>query len=330
MRALGLGLYLSATVHVVAIGAMLVGFPGTGSSPDQPDIVVTELIFEASSAQPESRNASIEVATHGADDLPGSAPATVGADKPVAADPVGEEAGPMPASGTPVEDNTATPFREEPVVAEAVQMASSSPVGPIAAAQTNAPPGRPEVQWHGPAPRNKPAPPPHTQRTAASPLAAERAVAALAPQALPTGSDAVPHPVDRPTASPPPVQSQSNLTARPSHGAVGAVPSDTVETVPAQYAGIALGNRSPAYPYAARRIGVEGRVVIGVTVGRDGFVANAAIAESSGHRLLDRAALEAVRNWRFIPAKRAGQPVASTIAVPIVFRLANESAPISK
>ena len=327
MRALGLGLCLSATVHAVAVGALLFGFPRTGSSPDQPDLVVTELIFEADSASPESRAISVEAASHGASVL--SAPA-LGPDEPVAADPVGEAAGPMPASGTTVEDNTAAPFREEPIVAEAVQMAASSPVGPIAAAQTNAPPGRPEVQWHGPAPRNKPAPPPHTQRTAASPLAAERAVAVLAPGALRTAGEAVPHPVDRPTASPPPVQSQSNLTARPSHGAVGAVPSDTVEAVPAQYAGIALGNRSPAYPYAARRIGVEGRVVIGVAVGRDGFVANAAIAESSGHRLLDRAALEAVRDWRFIPAKRAGQPVASTIAVPIVFRLANETAPASK
>jgi len=81
------------------------------------------------------------------------------------------------------------------------------------------------------------------------------------------------------------------------------------------------GNPRPAYPFAARRKGVEGRVVLRVSVLASGGVAGIAVERTSGSRLLDRAALDAVRRWRFSPATRLGQPVASTVRVPITFRL---------
>jgi len=48
---------------------------------------------------------------------------------------------------------------------------------------------------------------------------------------------------------------------------------------------------------------------------------NVTVAASSQSRDLDRAALDAVRRWRFRPAQRDGQPVAGTVVVPIEFKL---------
>lgn len=45
------------------------------------------------------------------------------------------------------------------------------------------------------------------------------------------------------------------------------------------------------------------------------------VASSSGHDLLDDAAVEAVNHWHFVPAKRGGQPVDSWVNVPINFNL---------
>jgi len=81
------------------------------------------------------------------------------------------------------------------------------------------------------------------------------------------------------------------------------------------------GNPKPRYPQVARRQGLEGRVLIRVSVLGDGRVGKAAVASSSGHGALDQAALEAVARWRFQPALDAGKPVATTLTVPVVFRL---------
>lgn len=83
----------------------------------------------------------------------------------------------------------------------------------------------------------------------------------------------------------------------------------------------AKGNPAPIYPLAARRAGQEGRVLLTVVVDRTGAVAEARVSESSGHRLLDRSALKAVRQWHFLPAQRRGRAVATTVSVPVVFAL---------
>ena len=81
---------------------------------------------------------------------------------------------------------------------------------------------------------------------------------------------------------------------------------------------IVLARVAPTYPKAAREAGVEGTVMVNARVGRDGHVVDAKIAESIG--LLDIAALSAVRQWTFKPAKAAdGQPVEATVRVPVTF-----------
>lgn len=71
-------------------------------------------------------------------------------------------------------------------------------------------------------------------------------------------------------------------------------------------------------------MGWEGRVVLRVEVLADGSAGAVSVAKSSGHEALDDAALEAVRRWKFVPAKRDGAAVNSSVNVPINFNLKNE------
>lgn len=77
----------------------------------------------------------------------------------------------------------------------------------------------------------------------------------------------------------------------------------------------------PAYPAAALRAGEEGRVLLRVDVGADGRPTDVQVVERSGSRDLDRAAQRAVRDWTFQPAMRDGKAVASTVQVPVDFRV---------
>lgn len=79
----------------------------------------------------------------------------------------------------------------------------------------------------------------------------------------------------------------------------------------------------PAYPQAARQQGLEGTVRVRIEVGVDGSAGSVVIATSSGYDILDKAALLAVRQWRFVPAKDAdtGMAVACVTSLSIAFRL---------
>jgi protein TonB len=80
-------------------------------------------------------------------------------------------------------------------------------------------------------------------------------------------------------------------------------------------------NPQPPYPMAARRMGIEGTVVLRVVVAPDGSPTSVVVLQSSGSDILDASALETVRTrWRFVPARRNGMPVEDSVQVPIRFR----------
>lgn len=81
------------------------------------------------------------------------------------------------------------------------------------------------------------------------------------------------------------------------------------------------GNEAPAYPDDARRKGLQGQVLLRVSVTVDGRPETVTLVESSGWAVLDDAAMIAVERWRFDPARRNGRPEPATIELPIVFRL---------
>jgi protein TonB len=100
-----------------------------------------------------------------------------------------------------------------------------------------------------------------------------------------------------------------------------AVPEPIVEAP--RFNAAYLNNPPPAYPLAARRRGMEGRVMVRAEVQQDGRCAQVELKQGSGHELLDRAALEAVGKWRFVPARQGGQAVTAWVEVPITFKLNN-------
>lgn len=75
---------------------------------------------------------------------------------------------------------------------------------------------------------------------------------------------------------------------------------------------------APVYPQSMRDGGVSGMVSISLTVDENGNVTRTAIAKSS-HPEFEQPALAAVAQWKFKPAKKAGQAVAVAIVLPVRF-----------
>lgn len=83
-----------------------------------------------------------------------------------------------------------------------------------------------------------------------------------------------------------------------------------------------LARVKPPYPSAAKRKGIEGTVYLRLQVLDDGTASDVSIAVSSGEASLDEAAVQAVYQWRFIPAKNGeGHAIACYTRIPIVFQL---------
>lgn len=76
---------------------------------------------------------------------------------------------------------------------------------------------------------------------------------------------------------------------------------------------------APRYPAQALRRGERGTVMVGAEIDDSGIPTSVEVARSSGSRLLDRAAVDAVRGWRFRPAMADGRPTKGRVQVPISF-----------
>ncbi len=127
-----------------------------------------------------------------------------------------------------------------------------------------------------------------------------QADAETATEETPKLIEKAPAPIPPPAAAPPPRQAP--------------VASATATPVPIQMP-------PPRYPPQAARRGVGGTVRVRAEVGVDGVPVSVAVVEGSGTRELDRAALDAVRRWRFRPGQVGGQPVPGSVVVPIEFSM---------
>jgi protein TonB len=67
----------------------------------------------------------------------------------------------------------------------------------------------------------------------------------------------------------------------------------------------------------SQRLGEQGRTIVSVLIGADGFPKQARIRQSSGYSRLDEAARQAVMGWRYVPGRRNGIAEAMEFEVPV-------------
>ncbi|MGR8930459.1 MAG: energy transducer TonB [Gammaproteobacteria bacterium] len=169
-------------------------------------------------------------------------------------------------------------------------------------------------------PKPEPPPPPPPEKKAPKPKKNKPVVKKPAPVQQKAPDFA---PVEK--IEPQPSQQESNVsnTTPSAPTATQTTPAVTETYTEANYKANYLQNPKPEYPSVAKRRGWQGKVYLRVKVSAQGTSDAIAVDRSSGHELLDEAAVEAVKNWRFVPAKRGETPVASSVIVPIVFTLRN-------
>lgn len=107
------------------------------------------------------------------------------------------------------------------------------------------------------------------------------------------------------------------VVAAPEPAAVDAVEA----TLPPRFDADYLSNPSPRYPPLSRKLAETGRVLLRVQVSPKGEALTVQLHRSSGFERLDKSALEAVADWRFVPARQGQQAVMAWVIVPIVFSL---------
>jgi protein TonB len=139
---------------------------------------------------------------------------------------------------------------------------------------------------------------------------------------------------DRRASTPPAIDSRTPQSVASSQG--GGSPSIAPDPIPAiEEAAIPLPSESTIdlrvldwlarhrdYPLAARRAHIEGVVQLRVTLMPDGRLVDATVAHSSGHPLLDRAALDLLARASPLPAEFAsGRTAQIELQLPIVYRM---------
>ena len=191
------------------------------------------------------------------------------------------------------------------IIASIVLFHQAPPQAPEIFNVTMLPMAPPSPQAPAPAPTPKPQPVVKKAEPKPTPL----------PKPAPVDSKtAISHNQPAPTSS----ASETQSTAAPS----GAdKPTQNVAESKPQFDAAYLNNPRPAYPSMSRRLGEEGRVEVEVQVQADGTPSKVSLKRSSGYSRLDEAALDAIKRWKFVPAKRAGEAVAASVIVPMPFVL---------
>jgi len=169
-----------------------------------------------------------------------------------------------------------------------------------------------------------PPPPPPAPRTSTQPTAPPRADAA--PLSMPDGI-APERPIE-PANDTPPVDSGSiSFGDCRNCGIADAAPPPPPPPPPAEIRHVGgdikpprkIVDVAPVYPPLARAARVEGIVILEAVIAEDGSVRDVRVLRSV--QLLDEAAAEAVRQWRFTPTLLNGQPVPVVMTITVAFKL---------
>lgn len=182
-------------------------------------------------------------------------------------------------------------------------------------AQAETPPAPAKPAEVKPAPKKTPIKPKPVKKAVhqAKPLLTSRAGQPQLPDLPAHAEPAVESPAQPvKEASPPAAQA----SAEPAEKARTQAP-DSLPHLNAAY----LNNPAPNYPPESRNLGEQGKVLVKALVDPQGHVAELSVRKTSGYPRLDQAALNSVKNWKFVPAQRNGENVAAWVLVPVLFDL---------
>lgn len=98
-------------------------------------------------------------------------------------------------------------------------------------------------------------------------------------------------------------------------------PEPPVPVNPPRFDAAYLNNPKPEYPRAAKKLGLQGTVLLRVLVSAAGQVEQINILTSSGVASLDEVAMNTVKHWTFVPARQGDRAIAGAVNVPIRFTL---------
>lgn len=220
-------------------------------------------------------------------------PAPVPQPEPPAPPPAPEPPQEKPAEPPPKPVQLPPPTPPPPVTPQQIVVATRDVATPPQGDEKpNAAPEKPEPQQ-----KPQPMPPPKPQAKPEPPKPAPP------PEPEVTGAIAL---------TKPPVKPRDQIT-----DADHKMPPIVVRPLPPGRRGNSL---MPSYPSAARANGLQGRVVLLVTLSLEGRPRRIDIARSSGFDQLDESAVRAVWQWRFYRTD-SGPPVEATIEIPLDFKI---------
>jgi serine/threonine-protein kinase len=194
---------------------------------------------------------------------------------------------------TPVTTVTPAPVAHDasagPASPTTSQPASFTPANPSAASLPSPPPSSP-AQHHAPADH------PQQSKQQSKPAEPSKTAGNPAPEIQPQQRATIP-PRSRPESAAPEMQEISSAASE----------------------GMVLSGPKPVYPPVARNNGIAGTVVLNIIISKTGSVTS--IEPAAGNPMLQQAATDAVRNWRYRPYIIDGQPVPVKTQVQITFNL---------
>lgn len=184
-------------------------------------------------------------------------------------------------------------------------------------------PAAPAAEPPPPQPAPKPEPPPPPPKPDPETISIPEPPPKPVEQRPPPPPPPAPKPKPQPAAEKKPSPSASSAPRTGSatastQGAASGAPggADGKSTRPGY-----LEKAAPKYPPESQAAREHGTVILSVEINAAGRPESLKVEKSSGYPRLDRAAVEAVRQWRFKPATREGQAVPARVNIPVLFKL---------
>lgn len=166
------------------------------------------------------------------------------------------------------------------------------------------------------APEPKMAPPPKAEPEPVKPQPAPKKPVQK-PQRKPIQK--TPPPVAKAAAAAPVVAPSKAVSQKTASSSPAKTAEPTTQLPSADAAG--LNNKAPVYPMLSRKRKEQGTVWLLLLVSKDGVVTELKLKKTSGFARLDQAALQAVKKWKFQPARKQGQPIDYWYELPLKFSL---------